>query len=345
MVGENVVAFVVVRLLSSRLPKKQLKNIGNKRLIDWTIENIKQSRFINKIVITTTDEEENKPLIDVAEEHNIDTFFYSDDKNDVVGRLTKAANVYSADIPVLISGDCPIIWAPSLDKRIEKILSDKDLDFVGFCKKNGKCVIHQSTNVYRRKCWELANKLSDKPNLREHQFPIVELKPELFRSDSVFDDELFYKIKHRVSVDTLADLEFMNAVYNRLQEKNNKFDMLHVVELLLSEPQLMNINKDVHQIEIYEKQKNVLIAAEQNLEEAYKLAYELTKKAVGVRFLTRNKNACRNINDKGFGTVEKYSDKFDFVVVFDNSLKKGIPENKIFIFNGMDKTMQRIKEK
>jgi len=305
--GERVVVFIVARLSSSRLPKKQLKRIGNRRLLDWTIDNVKKSRYVDDIVIATTQEEDNKPLIDIAKEQGIDVFLYDGDINDVVGRLTKAAQVYKADISILISGDCPLIWSPSLDKLIEKILSDKDLDFVGFCPKDKKSVIHEGMGVFRRKCWELADKLSDKPNLREHQFPIVGLRPDLFKADCVYDDEIFYKVKHRVSVDTLADLEFMNTVYNELEKKGKEFNMPNLVSLLLEKPYLMDINRDVHQIQLEEKQRKalILVKRQENLELLFDLAYFLTKKGVGVRFFSENRGILKLVDNKGFGVVEE----------------------------------------
>jgi len=315
--AENIVAFVVVRLSSSRLPRKQLKTIGDKRLIDWTIENVKKSRYINRIVIATTDEEENRSLIDVADEHHIDVFLYKGDIDDVVGRLARAAAEFDADIPILISGDCPLIWAESLDKLIKKALDDKELDAVEFCMKNGMPVIHEGMSVYRKNCWLLADKLSNKPNLREHQFPIVGLKPELFKIACVNDDELFYRIKHRVSVDTMADLEFMRTVYEELRARNMAFNMPNFVELLLEKPELMKINRDVHQIGLDEKQKRALfiVKDERNLGLFFDLANELTKKGVGVRFLTEDEHLRAKIEEKGFGIAEKITGmKFDFKI-------------------------------
>jgi len=314
---ENIAAFIVARLSSSRLPGKQLKTIGNKRLIDWTIENVKKSRYINRIVIATTDEEENRPLIDVADEHNIDVFLYKGNIDNVVGRLAQAANRFDADIPILISGDCPLIWAESLDKLIKRALDDKNLDAVGFCLKDKKPAVHEGMTKKKKKCWLLADKLSDKPNLREHQFPIVGLKPELFKTDCVNDDELFYRIKHRVSVDTMADLEFIRKVYEELRARNKAFNMPNFVELLLEKPELMKINKDVHQIGLNEKQKRALfiVKDKRNLELFFDLANELTKKGVGVRFLTEDEHLRAKIEEKGFGIAEKITGmKFDFKV-------------------------------
>ena len=314
---ENVVAFVVARLSSSRLPKKHLKKIGNKDLIDWTILNVKKSELVNKIVIATTTEEDNKPLVGKAKKHNIDIFLYDGDINDVVGRLTKAAFEYNADIPILISGDCPLIYAPSLDKLIEKMLENKELDYVGFCKRSDKPAVHEGMGVYRKKCWELADIISDKPNLREHQFPIVYLKPDMFKTDCIYDDKIFYELKHRISVDTLADLEFMKVVYSELEAKKREFNLKNAVELLIEKPYIMNINRDVHQIKLDEKQKKALFVIENpdNLELFFDLAYDLTKRGVGVRFYSQNKVVAETAEKKGFGIVDNlYEKSFDLTI-------------------------------
>jgi len=314
--NKNIIAFVVVRLSSSRLPNKQLKKIGEKRIIDWIIDNLKKSRYINKIVIATTDEKDNLPLVDIAKEHGIEIFLYKGDINDVVGRLARTAEYYNADIPILISGDCPLIWAESLDKLIEKALKT-DADSVSFCKKGKKQAIHEGMGVFSKKCWLLADKLSDKPNMREHQFPIIGIKPELFKKECVLDDDIFYLLKHRVSVDTLADLEFMRAVYEQLKKQGKEFNMPNFIRLIEKNPELLNINKDVHQMTIDEKQKKALFIVKGygNIELFYDMAYELTKKGVGVRFFAKENKLKERIKEKGFGIAEdKDADRFDFVI-------------------------------
>ncbi len=314
---ERVVAFIVARLSSSRLPNKHLKTIGDRRMIDWTIHFIKQVGYLDDIVIATVDEEDNRPLIDVAKENGVKLFWYKGDVNDVVGRLTKAAIEFEADIPVLVSGDCPLVWPEAVAKRIEKILVNKELDYVGFCEKDGRYPIHSSVGVYRRKCWELADKLSDKPNLREHHFPVVGLRSDLFKIDCIECEDIFYKVSHRISVDTIADLEFMNAVFYELESKGKVFNLKNVVELLIEKPELMDINSDVHQIRIDEVPKKALFLVEnrENLEIFVHLAYELTKKGVGVRFFSRNSELLKAVERKGFGVLSDPNEyKHDFKI-------------------------------
>ncbi len=312
---ERVVAFIVARLSSSRLPNKHLKTIGDRRMIDWTIHFIKQVKYLDDVVIATVDEEDNRPLIDVAKEHKVKLFWYRGEVSDVVGRLTKAAIEFEADIPVLVSGDCPLIWPEATTKRIEKISTNKELDYVGFCEKNGQYPIHSSVGVYRKKCWELANRLSNEPNLREHHFPIVGLRSDLFKIDCVECEDIFYKVNHRISVDTLADLEFMNAVFDGLKSKGKAFDLKNVVELLIEKPELMDINRDVHQIRIDEMPKRALFIIEnrENIDIFTHLAHELTKKGIGVRFFSHDSDLLKEVEEKGFGVLNKLGRyRYDF---------------------------------
>ncbi|WP_022671236.1 cytidylyltransferase domain-containing protein [Hippea alviniae] len=315
--NERVVAFIVARLSSSRLPKKHLKMIGDRRMIDWTIYFTKQIKHLDEIVIATTNEEENRELVGVAKEHNINIFLYDGDVDDVVGRLTKAAIEFDADVPVLVSGDCPLIWPDATNRRIEKISEDKELDYVGFCQKDGKYPIHSSVGVFRKKAWILADKLSNKSNLREHHFPIIGLKKDLFKIDCILCDDIFYKINHRISVDTLADLEFMNAVFNELKKRGKGFSLRDVVELLSEKPELMEINKDVHQIRIDERPKKALfiVESDESLNLFFDIAYDLTKKGMGVRFYSKHRNIKDSIISKGFGVIENIEKaKYDFVI-------------------------------
>jgi len=325
MLKKNIIAFIVVRLSSSRLYKKQLKKIGNKRLIDWTIENLKKSKFLNKIVIATTDDPVNYELKNVARDHNVDIFFYKGETNDVVGRLTKAAQEYHADIPVLISGDCPLIPVEVLDEMIETILRDDEVDCVGICQKCGKKATIEGIGVFRLRTWLKADELSNTPPLREHQFPIIGLKSDLFNIKCIEVDDIYYKLNHRISVDTKADLKFMNTVYDKLKKENREFSLKNVINLLAKNNSLIEINKDVYQMKLEEEAKKSLfiVKNEKMLNLFFDMAYDLTKKGIGVRFYTNCHSLKNQILNEGFGTIDCLNE-IDFdILIQDNTINKG----------------------
>ena len=62
---------VQARMGSSRLPGKVLKKIQNRTILDYVISQIKFSKKINKIVIATTTNENDKIIVDFCIEKNI----------------------------------------------------------------------------------------------------------------------------------------------------------------------------------------------------------------------------------------------------------------------------------
>ena len=74
--------------------------------------------------------------------------------------------------------------------------------------------------------------------------------------------ESIYMPHHRLSVDTLADLDFMNALYDELDKRNLPFDLPDVVSLLKERPDLKEINAHVHQRRLVENIKKVLFVVD-----------------------------------------------------------------------------------
>ena len=258
-VSERAVAFVVVRLSSSRFPAKQLNAIGDRPLLRWVVDNLRKCRELDDIVIATAAEPCNQPLRQFARNSGIDCFWYQGQVDHVTTRLRRAAEAYTADICVLISGDCPLVYAPAIDKMVHelKISPDADIVRVNPDEMNRPAAL-QGVMVARRRAWQLADDLADRPELKEHQFPIIGLQPELFRAIDLTLSGSLYMAPHRLSMDTWADLEFLNQVHDTLVHRGNCFELPEVVRLLQERPDLKRINGHVHQRELEEDIKRVL---------------------------------------------------------------------------------------
>jgi spore coat polysaccharide biosynthesis protein SpsF len=260
----RTVAFVIARLTSSRLSEKQFRKIGNKPLIKWITDNLRQSKELDEIVITTVASRENIPLQQFAEKNDLSCFWYEGDVDNVTNRLSEAAKKFNADICVLISGDCPLVYAPAIDFLVRKLKENPKYDYVSV-KSNyvNQMSALEGVFVASKESWQYADKISDSPELKEHFFPIIFMRPDLFRGKSCFLPKELYFHKHRFSIDTWADLEFMNRVHDELLIENNScFNLPNVLALLRKKPQLLKINDHVHQRTVVEDLKNVLIVVD-----------------------------------------------------------------------------------
>ncbi len=260
---ERAVAFVVVRLSSSRLPRKQLREIGGQSIIARIMASLAQCAELDEVVLATVAEPDNEPLRPLAVRFGWPLFWFEGEVDDVVGRLTSAARAYEADICLLISADCPLVHATSIDEAVARFRACHDDDYVSLVPdEQGRSCLLEGVQIARRSAWELADTLSDRPELREHQFPVIGRHPERFRRRDLVLRQPVYGAPHRLSVDTVADIEFMTAIYDRLAAKGLSFDLPNAVELLARQPDLKEVNRHVHQRAVVEDLRQVLVVVD-----------------------------------------------------------------------------------
>ena len=91
----KTVAIVQARMSSTRLPGKVLKNIGNKPLISFLIDRLKQSKHIDNIVVACTDNIKDEILVDYLESQSID-FFRGDEHNVLYTQLLSSTVAFES---------------------------------------------------------------------------------------------------------------------------------------------------------------------------------------------------------------------------------------------------------
>ena len=119
----KVVAIVQARMGSTRLPNKIMKLIENIPMIEILLKRLSKSKKIDQIVVATSTNLANLPLIKHVE--NLGFSCIQGSENDVLGRYIYAAEESQAEIVVRITGDCPLIDASLVDSCIENFLSSR----------------------------------------------------------------------------------------------------------------------------------------------------------------------------------------------------------------------------
>jgi spore coat polysaccharide biosynthesis protein SpsF len=264
------VAFVVARLSSSRLPAKQLRPVGGKPIIDWIFQNLSQCRELDEVVLATVAEPQNEPLRGVARRAGVSFFWYEGEVNDVTTRLRRAAETHDADICILVSADCPLVHGQSVDELIKVLRAAPQIDYLTLppLSPERHCLL-EGIQIARRSAWQRADDLSDRPELREHQFPVIYRNPGLFNDRPTVLSFPVYGPRHRMSVDTWADMDFMNAIHDRLAELGRPFSLPEAVKLLDEEPHLRTLNAHVYQRGLVEEIREVLLVADAGGEFGY----------------------------------------------------------------------------
>jgi spore coat polysaccharide biosynthesis protein SpsF len=347
--NNKTIAFVVARLSSSRLPAKQLRFIGHKTILDWIVDELKKSTEIDEIVITTASENANEPLRKYAKSHDISCFWYEGDVNQLTTRLRKAGEHHKAEICVMISADCPVISSEMLDFMIKELKNNPESEVIRVNPdKAGNHPLTEGIIISRLQAWQRADDLANRPELKEHQFPVIFLNPELFTFKEVALPEEYYLRKHRFSVDTFADLIFMNTLYDELKTKGNEFNLLNIAKLLKEKPYLTDINSHVKQRALIENEKKVLFItdiSEKNrfdeLKNNINLAHRIIEKiSWPVNFLFYNQKTSNIAEKEGFkcffmDNSDRLADlisKYDILII--DTSKNKLPHNLNVIYKG-----------
>lgn len=97
--------------------------VAGKPLLEHVIERLKASKNLEKIIVATTQNPADKPIIEFCERSNIDCFIGSE--NDVLDRYYQTAKKFKADPIVRITADCPLIDPVVIDNVFDYFLRNK----------------------------------------------------------------------------------------------------------------------------------------------------------------------------------------------------------------------------
>jgi len=243
-----IAAIVQARMGSTRLPGKVMKEVLGKPLLWYLIQRLKTSQTIEKIIIATTDNEADRPILELAQQMDISSFAGSED--DVLDRYYRAAKEYGAETIVRITADCPLIDPALMDKVISYYNQNKDkLDYVqsGISYPDGIVETSVLPFAILEKAWREA-KL---PSEREHVTSYIWKNPGLFRVHIIENDEDLSYI--RLTVDDEADLHVISEVFKNLYKEGEVFHMQEILDFLKIKPELLDLNSNTVRNEGYIK--------------------------------------------------------------------------------------------
>ncbi len=251
----RVVALVQARMGSARFPGKVLRPLAGEPILWHIVHRLKKCHTLDAIVIITTTNSLDDAIAHFAIQHKIALF--RGPENNVLGRYLQAAQEYNADVIVRVTGDAPLIDAETLDRLVELLIASKADYAVGSPSEPN---IHQGFEpVTKAILQRLMQEAGSDPVAREHVTAYFKHHPN-------FAKQVYLPIpkKHqfsgaRISVDTPADLQFLEALYSRLGAPVGELGIAEVVGLLQKEPQWLNINNHVCQKSICQRNFQALI--------------------------------------------------------------------------------------
>ncbi len=243
---KKIVCIIQARMGSSRLPGKVMKKIKGKSILYYVLERVKQSRFIDQIVIATTTSKQDDVIVEEAERLNVEWFRGSE--QDVLSRYYYAAKKFDADVVVRITSDCPLIDPQIIDSVIMNYLDNPEYSLVtnaGPDLEKRTFPRGLDTEVFSFEALEKSFDNATEKYQREHVTPFIYEKNNL---SNIYFIEAHGKLRRpdiRITVDTEKDFELISKIIRHFEKIH--FNAKDIINLLDNHPELFNINKDVKQ--------------------------------------------------------------------------------------------------
>jgi spore coat polysaccharide biosynthesis protein SpsF len=215
---KSALAFLQVRMGSTRLPGKAMIRIGGKTILERAVERLQAATRLQGVVVLTTTRDEDEILVGEARRLGVEVFRGPD--LDVLTRFRQAADLYRPAVIVRATADNPLIDIGSID-RILLRMEEEDLEY---CCERG-LPIGAATEALTRAALERADLLGQDPHHREHV--TIYVKEHLEDFHAAFPDAPGY-LQHpdlRITVDTPADLEFVERLIAAIPESDRPIDL------------------------------------------------------------------------------------------------------------------------
>ena len=231
---------------SIRLPGKVLMKLDKKHtVLDYLINQLKHSKLLGKIIIATTNLEEDNAIVNFAKKNEIE--YFRGESDDVLDRYYQCAKNFSSDNILRITADNPLVDPTVIDDLI-----------INYQKSSCD---YASTNLARtypfgidaeifsfntlEKTWKNAIL----PSEREHVSPYMKKNSKIFKQFNLRN-----KIKVplvRLTIDREVDLELFRIVISKITDR--PILMNNILELYNNEPKLFEINSRMDPLEGYNK--------------------------------------------------------------------------------------------
>lgn len=238
----NLFIIIQARMTSTRLPKKVLLPLCGKTVLEIVIERLHTYR--DNIIIATTDDGSEKPIVALCQELNIK--YYQGSTQNVLERYYRSAKKYNAqesDIIVRITSDCPLIDSNIMQKTVQMYING-EYDYVSN-RLNRTVPVGLDVEVFNFKLLQIAYENAQLSYEREHVTPYIYLtKKDYYKLGSYEEKE--DNSKYRLTLDEADDYLAIQEIY-KLFDCKTDFDYAELIKILKQNIYIYELNCHVEQ--------------------------------------------------------------------------------------------------
>ncbi|MCR4792045.1 MAG: glycosyltransferase family protein [Lachnospiraceae bacterium] len=232
-------AMIQARCGSTRLPNKVLKDLCGKPVLQRIIERAQQSKKLDEVMVLTSVEKNNLPILRLCSDLNVRVGVGSED--DVLDRFFQYAKLLKPDYIIRLTADCPCFDSQLLDQALEKLDIDTDYCTNALTEEFADGLDFEIVKYSAlEKSWKEAVHTFE----REHVTQYIVRRPEMFKIQN-FESPIGFFGNHRWTVDEPEDFEAVSRIYNHFITdcKSENFGYKEILDFLSLNPDIVEINK------------------------------------------------------------------------------------------------------
>lgn len=237
----KVVVTIEARMTSSRLPGKVLLPAGGEPMLMHLIRRLRAVASIDEIVIATTTNTSDAPIVEFAKLASV--LCHRGSEDDVLARVIGAGDMTQAEVLVEITGDCPVI-DPDLVEQTIRMFFHHEVDYA-----SNSIVRSYPDGMDTQVMWFSALKLSatmtnDRLD-REHVSRFICQHPELFSRVHLIAPPSLHWPELGLTLDEASDYQLLTKIIEELAPANPLFGCGDMIRLLRERPEWVEINRKV----------------------------------------------------------------------------------------------------
>ena len=226
---------------SSRLPGKVLLEVNGKSMLEIMITRLKMVPNISQIVIATTSNRRDDPIVEEARKLGVDC--YRGSENNVQERVLEAAKHFEADEVVALTGDCPLI-DPQIVEHCILTFEVNNVDYLS------NAVVRSypdgmDTQVLRTAALNKSLEMVPSNEELEHVTLHIRRNTHVFRSLYLISPKETRFPKIALTLDEERDYQLINSIIEYFDGRMD-FTCGEIIEFLSSNPEIARINSSVN---------------------------------------------------------------------------------------------------
>lgn len=231
-----VIACVAVRMNSTRLARKATADIHGQPLLRRLIDRLRTSKTIARIVVCTSTHPEDQILAESALEWGVESI--RGDEADVLSRFISAAEEYSADVVVRVTGD-NVLTDPSTIDALVGYQQETGADYV----RANDLPLGISAEVMRTDMLRRLHCLMPDPGESEYM-TLFAFDPAHFNCAVLDVPNSVKRPFYSLSVDREEDLALVRRLYAEYPESTTGPDLDEIVEFLDAHAEYKKLSDD-----------------------------------------------------------------------------------------------------